>query len=167
MILNREWDMKKQLLSELEELLRTVSLSDIEEDVDNITHDGVKQLLYFLMEAKNELATSVIYRADGIREIISPNNGKHFQLEELQEIVGGYIEVMNLPTMEKKMVLNEDGRSMELPINRLATALFRDAYATSEEVLIKWGNNPAIKHQFSVEKMKDITPIYNKGQVHF
>jgi len=136
MKLNRQNMMKMQLIHDLEEILRTIPLDVIEEDIKmNVINDQVKELLYFLIEAKNELATSVIYRADGSKELISPINGKNFQLEELQEIVGGYIEVMHLPNMGKKMILNEDGKSLELPINRLATELFRDSYQTSDIIV--------------------------------
>ena len=129
-------EMRKQLVSDLEEILKETPLDHIQEDAENnLLNDEVRELLYFLIEAKNKLTTSVIYRADGLKEPISPKNGKNFQLEELQEIVGGYIEIIHLPTLEKKMVMNEDGKAMELPINRLATEILRDAYATSDIVV--------------------------------
>ena len=40
---------------------------------------------------------------------VTPQNGTDFQLEELQKIVGGYIEVLRL-TDNEIMVANEEGK---------------------------------------------------------
>jgi len=37
-------------------------------------------------------------------------------------------------------------------------------FERQNEVLIKWSNDPAIKHQFSVEKIEDITLLYSGSQ---
>ena len=65
-------------------------------------------------------------KTDGILyeiHLVEPANGKHFSLRELQEFVGGYIEIVfNLPD-DMIMVVNEEGRLKELPINAAATIL--------------------------------------------
>ena len=60
----------------------------------------------------------------GIETVISPRNGKTFTLKELQKYVGGYIETV--PTTDNKiMVLNEEGKLKELPINRIASKRYK------------------------------------------
>lgn len=64
-----------------------------------------------------------IIKSDGQRINITPENGKRFQLEELQEIVGGYIENLQLPD-GRYMVVNEEGRLYGLPVNMAATHIY-------------------------------------------
>lgn len=52
-------------------------------------------------------------------EPITPKDGKIFTLSELQELVGGYIEALQL-TNGLIMWLNEDGKGMRLPANPVA-----------------------------------------------
>lgn len=52
----------------------------------------------------------------------APAIGKSFSLKELQTIVGGYIEVIRLPN-ESWMVLNEEGKILNLPKNGRATVM--------------------------------------------
>lgn len=49
-------------------------------------------------------------------ETVSPANGTAFTLEELQKIVGGYIEALYLHD-GRIMFLNEDGKRLGLPLN--------------------------------------------------
>lgn len=51
---------------------------------------------------------------------IQPKNGKDFELEEMQEIVGGYIQIVPLPR-GRILICNDDGMSLGLPINKLAS----------------------------------------------
>lgn len=53
-------------------------------------------------------------------EVVAPKNGKDYQLEELQEYVGGYIEIIRL-TPKQILVINEEGKLNGLKPNRLAT----------------------------------------------
>jgi hypothetical protein len=57
---------------------------------------------------------------------IEPADGRSFTLDELQALVGGYIEVVGLaPAGDSDryvLVVNEDGLSMRLPPNPGATA---------------------------------------------
>lgn len=67
-----------------------------------------------------------IYKADGtIIDNIVPENGTDFQLGELQKIVGGYIEIVSLLDNEI-MVINEEGKLSDLPINENATEIYNE-----------------------------------------
>lgn len=59
-------------------------------------------------------------------EDVEPTNGRDFSLEELQGYVDGLIEIVPL-TDGEIMVVNEEGYINNLPLNPLATAIFRDA----------------------------------------
>lgn len=58
---------------------------------------------------------------------IEPKNGTDFQLEELQAIVSGYIEIYSLAN-NNIMVINEEGKIHHLGINHEATKLFHECY---------------------------------------
>ena len=61
---------------------------------------------------------------NGVEQEVSPKNGTDFSLEEMQGIVGGYIEIMPLDKTGEIMVLNEEGKLMRLPLNEKATDYF-------------------------------------------
>ena len=65
---------------------------------------------------------SVIYHPDMKTEQVKPENGKYFKLEELQSIVGGYIECLYLKD-NMTMVVNEEGKLDGLPFNNMATEI--------------------------------------------
>lgn len=65
---------------------------------------------------------TVIYKSNGDIIETSPKNGKDFSLKELQEIVGGYIEIIDLK--DGYMVINEEGKFLDLPLNADATTLY-------------------------------------------
>lgn len=62
-----------------------------------------------------------ILRTNNTVEEVTPANGRSFTLEELQRIVGGYVEIHLMPDGRTFVVLNEDGLSLNLPFNTLAT----------------------------------------------
>lgn len=64
---------------------------------------------------------ATIYKTDGTIQTVIPIVGPHFSLKEMQAIVGGYIEIINLS--DGYMVINEEGKIYKLPINENATAL--------------------------------------------
>jgi hypothetical protein len=81
----------------------------------------------FMVRASDDEATYLL-----------PENGKFFTLEELQKIVGGYVEVRALsrPIRYKVkgiemvietplMICNEDGKNLGLEVNALATAIYQ------------------------------------------
>lgn len=51
---------------------------------------------------------------------VTPKNGTDFSLDELRGFVGGFIEIVPLTT-SKIMVINEEGKLNDLPVNILAT----------------------------------------------
>lgn len=53
---------------------------------------------------------------------VEPAKGKYFSLEEMQIIVGGYIEVVRISNNEI-MIVNEEGKLDNLPINKKATEI--------------------------------------------
>lgn len=53
-----------------------------------------------------------------------PDNGTDFSLEELQGIVGGYIQIVQCPD-DMIMVVNEEGLLLNLPVNPVASLFAR------------------------------------------
>ena len=74
---------------------------------------------------------------DGSEKQVKPKNGKHFSLEELQDFVGGYIELLRLPS-GGWLVLNEEGklRNPPLPINERATLLGSACGIADDDVIV-------------------------------
>ena len=67
-----------------------------------------------------------LYKTDGTILEVVPANGTDFQLDELQAMVGGYIEI--IPVLRGKiMVLDEEGKLKGKPINDAATMIFMQA----------------------------------------
>jgi hypothetical protein len=64
-----------------------------------------------------------IYKSNGEVIETSPKNGKDFSLKELKEIVGGYIEIIDLD--DAYMVINEEGKLLGLPFNLNATRIYQ------------------------------------------
>lgn len=77
---------------------------------------------------------AVIYKANGERETVFPDNGKDFKLEQLQKIVGGYIDMLGVGG-DEIMVFNDEGKLMELPFNREATEIYRKAFQTDDFIV--------------------------------
>jgi hypothetical protein len=61
-------------------------------------------------------------KADGKETRLFPN-GKAWSLKEMQEKVGGYVEVIFRTSMSQDyvMVVNEEGRQQRLPVNQKAS----------------------------------------------
>jgi hypothetical protein len=68
------------------------------------------------------MASEMIY-SNGHREVVVPENGKHWTLRELQAKVGGYIEIARTHD-GRWLVVNENGKINHLPPNSVATALY-------------------------------------------
>lgn len=77
---------------------------------------------------------AMIIRSNFTSEQVTPANGTNFSLEELQAIVGGYIELVQLP-QDMEMYCNEEGKLKGLPYNSVATALTRKVLAASDEIV--------------------------------
>lgn len=63
---------------------------------------------------------ATLIKSTGEQMTISPANGKKFTLEELQELVSGFIERIDLEN-GKAMYVNEDGKALQLERNFAAT----------------------------------------------
>lgn len=70
-----------------------------------------------------------VIKANGERFSITPKNGTDFSLQELKEIVGGWIEVVWLPN-GKIMVVNEEGKRIGLAWNETATLIYAQSRCT-------------------------------------
>lgn len=75
-------------------------------------------------------------KADGnVVEVSPKNEGKCFTLEELKSFVGGWIECISVsPT--QVMVINEEGKLLNLPYNAVATEAFRMAFQPTDDFIV-------------------------------
>lgn len=55
---------------------------------------------------------------------VTPKNGTDYKYEELKEFVGGYIEIVPINDHEI-MVVNEEGKLNNLPVNHIASLLYK------------------------------------------
>lgn len=86
---------------------------------------------------------NIVIHTDGALTAVKPKDFKKFTLEELQAFVGGFILVINL-TEDKLLVVNEEGKLHNLPVNEKATALahgcnaiFASDYIVGDAVVIE------------------------------
>jgi hypothetical protein len=70
--------------------------------------------------------TNVVMHPDGSITSIAPKNGKHYTLEELQALVGGYIELVPM-SKGRYAVVNEEGMFLGLDLNPGASLLLGTA----------------------------------------
>lgn len=63
-----------------------------------------------------------LIKPDGEKQEVNPKNGTDFSLEELQGFVGGYVQILHMGRGEL-MVVNEEGKIKNLPLNKDATAV--------------------------------------------
>ena len=78
---------------------------------------------------------ATIIKTDGYVINIEPKDGKEFSLEEMQTIVSGYIEIVDLPD-GNYMVVNEDGKLKGLAINHVATQIYTNALPGVYDVIV-------------------------------
>ena len=79
-------------------------------------------------------ATRII-RANGQVEIVAPKNGVDFKLDEMQAIVGGYIQVVPLK-YNMQIVCDEEGKLKGYPVNRLATDVWEDTFGKGTDIIV-------------------------------
>jgi hypothetical protein len=77
---------------------------------------------------------AVVIKTDGTKDALQPKNNKVFTLEELKSVVGGYIEIVQL-TEDYLMVINEEGKLLDLPINVVATRVYRASRNTDDFIV--------------------------------
>lgn len=78
---------------------------------------------------------SLFIKTTGEQIEVFPENKKDFSLKELQGYVGGYIELVSL-SKTRMMVLNEEGKLNNLPVNPDATKLFHKAYPAAFDFIV-------------------------------
>lgn len=72
---------------------------------------------------------ALLIKATGDVQVVDPENGTDFTLEELQGFVGGNIEIVRVPDdSDRIIILNEEGKLDGLPINMKATDLYQNPY---------------------------------------
>ncbi len=77
-----------------------------------------------------------LIRSDGTIEAVVPKNGKDFSLEELRTFVAGCIEIIHPPSDEGAiLVVNEEGRLQGLPLNKVASAVYRNDFIVGDALL--------------------------------
>lgn len=72
------------------------------------------------------MSKAKLYKNDGTILEVVPSNGIDFQLKELQEMVGGYIEIVSAGK-GKIMVIDDEGKLKGKPVNDAATMIFMQA----------------------------------------
>ena len=75
-----------------------------------------------------------IYKTDGSIVNVEPKNGNDFELQELNDIVGGYIEIVHLND-KQIMVVNEEGKLYGCEYNDKATELMRANIMTYDYIV--------------------------------
>lgn len=78
---------------------------------------------------------TMIIKADGKVFTVTPANKKTFQLKELQEAVKGFVEIIRLDRHRAIMVINEEGKLIDLPVNETATDLFQEQYGHGDYIV--------------------------------
>lgn len=74
------------------------------------------------MSKNQSKASGVKISTDGTSKVVIFEN-RFITLKEMQEIVGGYIEFIYLPN-NKILVVNEEGKLNNLPVNEIATFIY-------------------------------------------
>jgi hypothetical protein len=77
---------------------------------------------------------ALVIKTDGIIDALLPKNNKVFTLEELKSVVGGYIEIVPIGK-STFMVVNEEGKLLNLPINEGATRVYRASRNTDDFIV--------------------------------
>ncbi len=79
-------------------------------------------------------------KSDGSIQDAKPIDKKKFTLQELQEAVNGLAEIIELSIHQCYMIVNEERKILELPVNKRASIFYEDEYglpnAIAGDVLI-------------------------------
>ena len=66
---------------------------------------------------------AVVVKTDGTAQLVPCDASKTLSLDNLHELVGGYIEIVRASRIAPLvMIINEEGRLLNLPLNKNATA---------------------------------------------
>ena len=85
-------------------------------------------------EQPTETKSAKIIYTDKEAEDCTPKNGKTFELTEIQEIVGGYVEPIRLND-GRMIIVDEDGKSKNKAVNITATNILRRDHFTTDYIV--------------------------------
>ena len=85
-------------------------------------------------EQATETKSAKIIYTDKEAEDYTPKNGKTFELDEMQGIVGGYIEIINLKD-GRMMIVDEEGKLNNKAVNIPATNILRRDHFTTDYIV--------------------------------
>ena len=85
-------------------------------------------------EQPTETKSAKIIYTDKEDEDYTPNNGKTFELDELQGIVGGYVEPIRLND-GRMIIVDEEGKSKDKAVNIPATNILRRDHYTTDYIV--------------------------------
>ena len=85
-------------------------------------------------EQPTETKSAKIIYTDKEAEDYTPKNGKTFKLDEMQGIVGGYIEIINLKD-GRMMIVDEEGKLNNKAVNIPATNILRRDHFTTDYIV--------------------------------
>ena len=85
-------------------------------------------------EQPTETKSAKIIYTDKEDEDYTPKNGKTFELTEMQEIVGGYIEPIRLND-GRMIIVDEEGKSKDKAVNIPATNILRRDHYTTDYIV--------------------------------
>ena len=85
-------------------------------------------------EQPTETKSAKIIYTDKEAEDYTPKNGKTFELTEMQEIVGGYVEPIRLND-GRMIIVDEDGKSKNKAVNIPATNILRRDHFTTDYIV--------------------------------
>lgn len=115
------------LRQRLNEVVSDHKLPNYRSDNDDLTPKLESEI-----DAKLKSRDAKHIKTDDTIELVKPKNGKKFELDELREYVGGYIEIKKMGNWW--MVLNEEGKLIGLPINPIATGMYQSVYGPHDEI---------------------------------
>ena len=102
-------------------------------DAEEIKDDEQPQEPHTDEQATETKSAKIIY-TDKEEEDYTPKNGRTFILEEMQKIVGGYIEIIRLND-GRIIIVNEEGLLQGLPVNIEATNILRRDHSTTQYIV--------------------------------
>lgn len=79
---------------------------------------------------------AILYRANGTQEVVTPNNGSKFQLNELYSLLKcSMIEHVDIGSEHVTMIADEEGAlHNDCVVNKEATRIFREAHGITNPV---------------------------------
>ena len=119
------------ICDDISEPSKSTTESDVEDaDAEEIKTEEPQQE----KEESTETKSAKIIYPDKESEDYTPKNGRTFELEEMQKIVGGLIEIVHLND-GRLMIVNEEGLLQGLPVNIEATNILRRDHSTTQFIV--------------------------------